>query len=172
MHRNININISNGLSLLRLLSAPVIFWLILTDRKETGAFLFLLALLTDFLDGYLARKYQQVTALGTHLDRWADKILVGATLLGILWQAQLWTGMMVWAIFVLALVVGYGISLRSKVRVTVTALGRTVLGLEGILLLLMLMDKVNYPRIALFFVLAALPALDYLRKLVAHKTIQ
>jgi CDP-diacylglycerol--glycerol-3-phosphate 3-phosphatidyltransferase len=45
--------------------------------------LFIIASITDFLDGYLARKLQQVTVLGTFLDSIADKVLTNATMLAL-----------------------------------------------------------------------------------------
>lgn len=72
-------NIPNLLTLLRILMIPV--FLLLTSVQGQiwhilGAFVFALASLTDFLDGYLARKWQVVTNFGKFADPLADKILV------------------------------------------------------------------------------------------------
>jgi len=78
------LNLPNALSLLRLFAIPVILICLLFPGR-LGSFLaalfFSLAFITDFLDGYLARKYGTVTALGKFLDPLADKILVCMTLI-------------------------------------------------------------------------------------------
>ena len=50
--------------------------------------LFLIASLTDFFDGYLARKWQQVTVVGTFLDSIADKLLTNITMLALIYPYQ------------------------------------------------------------------------------------
>ena len=73
------LNLPNVLSLGRLLVAPVLIWL-LTDSgpraAAIGAVIFLLACLSDWLDGYLARTRGLTTQLGKFLDPLADKVLV------------------------------------------------------------------------------------------------
>ncbi|MGT2756744.1 CDP-diacylglycerol--glycerol-3-phosphate 3-phosphatidyltransferase [Streptococcus ovuberis] len=73
-------NLPNSLTVLRILMIPV-FLLILTVSKSTLAhvfagIIFAIASLTDYLDGYLARKWQVVTNFGKFADPLADKILV------------------------------------------------------------------------------------------------
>jgi CDP-diacylglycerol--glycerol-3-phosphate 3-phosphatidyltransferase len=75
------VNIPNLLSIFRILLVPPLVVVLLTkfDGKEWwGLGLFVLAAVMDFLDGYLARRRQQVTRLGTLLDPAADKILISA----------------------------------------------------------------------------------------------
>ncbi|MBN2031687.1 MAG: CDP-diacylglycerol--glycerol-3-phosphate 3-phosphatidyltransferase [Deltaproteobacteria bacterium] len=78
------LNLPNALSLLRLFAIPVVVVCLLFPGRS-GSFLaalfFSIAFVTDFLDGYLARKYGTVTALGKFLDPLADKILVCVTLI-------------------------------------------------------------------------------------------
>ncbi|MEK7570152.1 MAG: CDP-alcohol phosphatidyltransferase family protein [Patescibacteria group bacterium] len=70
-----NINIPNLLSTLRMLAALPI-WLLLTANQPGWAFcVYLGALATDFLDGWIAAHYNQGTKLGMLLDPWADKVL-------------------------------------------------------------------------------------------------
>ncbi|MBO4108732.1 CDP-diacylglycerol--glycerol-3-phosphate 3-phosphatidyltransferase [Streptococcus suis] len=73
-------NIPNALTIGRILVIPI-FILLLTVWDSTishvlAAFIFALASITDYLDGYLARKWQVVTNFGKFADPMADKILV------------------------------------------------------------------------------------------------
>ena len=60
---NKNINISNTLSLFRLMSAPVVMFAIIIDRNLFALVLFIIAALTDLFDGYIARKLKEETRL-------------------------------------------------------------------------------------------------------------
>lgn len=75
--------VPNLLSILRLALIPVFLWLIL--RHEGGWAIGLLAFsgLTDYLDGYIARKYNQVTRLGKLIDPAADRLYIFTTLIGL-----------------------------------------------------------------------------------------
>ena len=86
-------NLPNKLSLLRILLIPVLlmayFWLgRYGSIIATGIFIF--AAMTDWLDGYLARKWDATTPLGAFIDPVADKLLVGVALLLILQQTPTW----------------------------------------------------------------------------------
>jgi CDP-diacylglycerol---glycerol-3-phosphate 3-phosphatidyltransferase len=72
-------NLPNLITALRIFLIPVFFLLFLTpspSRSLCAAIVFLLASATDLLDGYVARKLEQVTRLGKFLDPIADKLLV------------------------------------------------------------------------------------------------
>ena len=72
-------NLPNKISTLRLLLIPVfavLFYVDFTGHYFVAAAVFCLAAFTDFLDGYIARKYRLVTDLGKFLDSSADKVLV------------------------------------------------------------------------------------------------
>jgi CDP-diacylglycerol---glycerol-3-phosphate 3-phosphatidyltransferase len=75
------LNLPNLLTIFRILLVPILVVVLLTkfDGKEWWGFgLFLVAAVTDLLDGYIARRRQQVTRLGKLLDPAADKILISA----------------------------------------------------------------------------------------------
>ena len=78
-------NLPNKLSILRICFIPFVMFFYLqpfwTWGKIVAVVLFVLAVLTDTLDGYIARKYNMVTDLGKLLDTNADKILVLSALL-------------------------------------------------------------------------------------------
>ena len=82
--RKVALNLPNTLSLLRLVAIPVVLVCLLFPGRWWSFFAALLlsiAFITDMLDGYFARKYSAVTALGKFLDPLADKILVSMTLI-------------------------------------------------------------------------------------------
>jgi CDP-diacylglycerol---glycerol-3-phosphate 3-phosphatidyltransferase len=86
-------NLPNALTLARIFLVPLLVVVLLTKfegrlilgvRKElVGAAIFGLASLTDWLDGYLARRRKQVTTLGQLMDPLADKLLITAALLSL-----------------------------------------------------------------------------------------
>ena len=72
-----SLNLPNLLTLSRLGLAVVLFWLIYVEGFWiSAAILFVVAAATDAIDGYIARKYGQVTTLGRILDPFVDKIIV------------------------------------------------------------------------------------------------
>jgi CDP-diacylglycerol--glycerol-3-phosphate 3-phosphatidyltransferase len=80
------INLPNLLSLFRILLVPLLVAVLLTKfegREVVGLVVFLLASLTDFLDGFLARRQKKVTRLGKLLDPAADKILTSAAFIAL-----------------------------------------------------------------------------------------
>jgi CDP-diacylglycerol--glycerol-3-phosphate 3-phosphatidyltransferase/cardiolipin synthase len=84
------LTIPNILTLLRIILIPFFvgsFYLPFEWSNQLCAFLFALAAITDWLDGYLARKWQQTSPLGAFLDPVADKLMVAAALI-VLVQAQ------------------------------------------------------------------------------------
>ena len=77
------LNIPNSLTLLRIILIPVFivfFYLETRWSNSVAALIFLLAAITDFLDGYLARKLNQLSAFGAFLDPVADKLIVAVAL--------------------------------------------------------------------------------------------
>lgn len=74
-HENIY-TLPNILTFTRLLSTPAIAYFILTDKPYLATGLLLYAGLTDLIDGYIARKYNLKSVVGTILDPMADKFLM------------------------------------------------------------------------------------------------
>lgn len=88
-------NLPNKLTLIRLFLIPVfiaVFYLnVIPYNMLIAAIIFVLASITDFLDGYIARKYNLVTDLGKFLDPIADKVLVLASFIVILTKPEILT---------------------------------------------------------------------------------
>ena len=80
-------NLPNALTVARIFLVPIVVVVLLTVEIRTWAFwgasLFLVAALTDLLDGYLARRRKQVTTLGRLLDPIADKLLISSALVSL-----------------------------------------------------------------------------------------
>lgn len=78
---------ANILTVFRLLLVPFIFFLI-KNASSLGLPILALAVLTDFLDGYIARKQQQITELGQWLDPLTDRILIVAIVMALYLRDQ------------------------------------------------------------------------------------
>jgi len=72
-------NLSNSLTLFRLVLVPAFLISVIYGRLSLALFLFLLAGLTDVLDGFTARHFRQQTILGSYLDPLADKLLMAVS---------------------------------------------------------------------------------------------
>jgi len=80
------VNLPNALTLLRIFLVPILVALLLT-RTDGGLFLgtavFGVGVLTDYLDGYFARRRNQITKMGILLDPLADKLLTAAAFISL-----------------------------------------------------------------------------------------
>lgn len=77
------VTIPNVLSLIRLALVPLFLVLILLGENVAALGVLVVSSLTDFLDGVLARRLNQVTRLGQLLDPAADRLFIFATLIGL-----------------------------------------------------------------------------------------
>ena len=74
-------NLPNIITILRLFLTPLIVWLVLSENYILGFIFFVFSGLSDALDGYLAKKLNQSSLLGSYLDPIADKVLIVSTIL-------------------------------------------------------------------------------------------
>lgn len=98
------LNLPNQLTSLRLLLAVIQFALMVWDYYLASMVLFIIAASTDWLDGYYARKYGQVTTLGRILDPFADKVIVCGTfifLVAVPLMAHVPYGLRAWMVVVI-----------------------------------------------------------------------
>jgi len=75
--------IPNLLTFLRVLLVPVMVVLVVGGFMRISLFLFVLSAITDYMDGFVARRYSGVTGMGTLLDPIADKVLTSALLISL-----------------------------------------------------------------------------------------
>ena len=105
-------NVANIITVVRILMAPVFIWLLLDDDGELGylryiaAGLFVLAIVTDTVDGILARRQNLVTDFGKILDPIADKVLIGGALVALSILGELW-----WWVTIVILIREFGITI-------------------------------------------------------------
>jgi CDP-diacylglycerol---glycerol-3-phosphate 3-phosphatidyltransferase len=82
----LKLNLPNSLTLTRIFLVPFLVVVLLTKfdgREIVGLLIFLTATVTDFFDGWLARRRGQITTLGTLLDPIADKLLISAAFISL-----------------------------------------------------------------------------------------
>src|SRR3990167_9448430 len=80
----VKFNIPNNITIIRVALIPLFAVVLLSKipyRNELAAFIFAMLSVSDFLDGYFARKKQQVTEFGKLIDPIADKLLVSTALI-------------------------------------------------------------------------------------------
>jgi CDP-diacylglycerol---glycerol-3-phosphate 3-phosphatidyltransferase len=176
-------NLPNALTLARIFLVPLLVVVLLTKfegrlilgiRKElVGAAIFGLASLTDWLDGYLARRRGQVTALGQLMDPLADKLLITAALLSLV-QMDLAPA---WMVLVMlgrefAVTVLRGVAYARGVVIAASPLGKFKMASQVVAILLLIL---GYDHLQQFFILgkialwvavitAVASGLDYYRR--------
>lgn len=173
------VNLANALTVMRLLLVPVFLLALFAEggydaKTRTAAFvIFAVAIITDRLDGALARNYGMVTEFGTLADPIADKALIGAALIGLSMLGELW-----WWVTVLVLVREIGITLlrfavlhrgvipasrggKLKTLVQAVGIGLLILPLTGPWLV------TAWVVMAVAVVLTVVTGVDYVRSAVA-----
>ena len=176
-------NLPNALTLGRIFLIPLLVVVLLTNfegrmifgvRKEiVGALIFALAAWTDRLDGYLASRRRQVTALGQLIDPLADKLLITSALVSLValdlapaWMVAVILGRELGVTVLRSIAYSRGISIAAsplgklKMVAEVTAIVLLILGRDY------LQDYFVLGQVALWVVLAAalLSAFDYYRR--------
>lgn len=138
-------NLPNGLTLSRIFLVPLLVVVLLTrtERWELiGGVIFAIAALTDWLDGYLARRRGQVTNLGIMLDPIADKLLISAAFISLV-QMQLAPAWMV------VIVVGRefavmglrSIAISQGITIPASWLGKGKMTTQSLAILLLILGK-------------------------------
>ena len=119
-------NVPNALTAFRIVLVPLFAWMLLAHPDEPGwrvttAGVFTVAILTDSLDGHLARKHNLVTRFGKLADPIADKALTGTALICLSVIGELW-----WWVTIVILVREWGITVMrfAMLRYGVMAAGR------------------------------------------------
>ena len=180
------LNLPNALTLGRIFLVPLLVVVLLTKfegrvilgvpKEIVGALIFGLASLTDWLDGYLARRRKQVTTLGQLMDPLADKLLVTAAFVSLV-QMDLAPAWMVAVILgrEFAVTVLRSIAHARGVTISASPLGKFKMASQVVAILLLILSPVSdaylrplvlLGRIALWVavVAAVASAVDYYRR--------
>lgn len=142
------LNVPNSLTLLRIVAIPLFVLAFLWDAPWSNLVAFLifsLAAVTDWLDGYLARKWGQTSAFGAFLDPVADKLIIATALVLVVYRDGGETMMLALAA---AVIIGREITIsalrewmagfgqRGKVRVSVIGKLKTIAQMVALLFLI------------------------------------
>ncbi|MBH0117925.1 CDP-diacylglycerol--glycerol-3-phosphate 3-phosphatidyltransferase [Salinibacterium sp. NG253] len=179
-----NANIANIVTVVRIFLAPLFIWMLLFDDGEMGlirylaAALFIFAIVTDTVDGHLARGRNLITNVGIILDPIADKILTGGALVALSILGEL-----PWWITILILVREFGITIYrfavlSKVVVPASRGGKLKTVLQAVAISLFLVPLftvlgpwvlwVNWFVMAIAFILTMYTGIEYLWRAWRH----
>lgn len=185
--RGTHLSLPNVLTYGRILAVPALvgclYWLHGDVARWSAFALFILASITDWLDGYLARAWEQQSTLGRMLDPIADKLLVGAVLMMLVHDNTI-AGFSIWAAIIILcreiLVSGlreFLAELNVKIHVSQLAKWKTALQLIALAVLLAgpaaekLLPGVTNLGLALLWMAALLTlwtGYDYLKAGVLH----
>ena len=180
-------NLPNSLTVTRIFLVPLLVVVLLTKfegrqilgvpKEIVGAAIFGLASLTDWLDGYLARRRKQVTAFGKVIDPLADKLLICAALISLV-QLELATAWMVWIIIGREFAVTglRSLAYARGIAIPASPLGKIKMVAEVVAILALILSQVGTDgernelyligQVALWVVVAAalVSAADYFRR--------
>ena len=178
-------NIANILTMSRIAAIPLIAALLFFDQPllRWAAFaLYAIACITDFFDGYIARRMAQVSALGRFLDPIADKLLVGVTLFMLAALGRISAPAILPALVILAreiLVSGLREHLATlRVRLPVSRLAKWKTGIQMAAIVVLLIGDAGPAALSLRFIgegllwvaaaLTLVTGYDYLRAGLVH----
>ena len=75
--------VPNAISFVRLGLVPVFYWLLVTGQDSAALGILIAATASDFIDGFIARRFNQVTRLGALLDPASDRLFIAACVIGL-----------------------------------------------------------------------------------------
>ena len=106
VYERVGLNLPNLISLGRLLLVPLAIWLILGGRYGAAFWVFIVAGVSDALDGFIAKHFDRRTRFGALLDPIADKALLVSVYVTLGLAHQLWTSLVILVVFRDVLIVG------------------------------------------------------------------
>jgi cardiolipin synthase len=119
--------VPNVISFVRLVTVPIFFWLLVSGDFYWALVVLLFASTSDFIDGLIARKFNQITRLGMYLDPISDRLFIAASVLALVIRDMIPVALVAAIIArdVLLLVVFLARKLRIRDAPRVTFVGKT-----------------------------------------------
>ena len=155
-----NFSIPNLISLLRLLMIPLILWLYLDGKLWTAVILVIISGITDAVDGYIARRFNQVTPLGKVLDPLADKLTQIALGVCLLSQFPAITPLVIVLIIKELLMLFWGLRLLQSGQQPFSALwwGKisTFAFYAGVIIIMLFSQQLGTPGVAIISIVITL----------------
>ena len=170
------VNIPNALTLVRIALLPAVVWRFKAGDMLGALLAYLTAMVTDAVDGVIARRFNQITALGKLLDPIADKLSL-ITLLSLFvadGQIPLWV-LLLMLLKEITLVIGGGVALKRGIVVSALPIGKvtTVSFVVSIILRFLgyapMADTLLYVSVVLSMVALAWYSMDLMKKLRASE---
>lgn len=176
-------SLPNLITLGRVILVPVVFWLLITNQLQLAFLLFLVAGVSDGVDGFLAKRFNWQTELGAYLDPIADKLLIVCIFiaLGVTERLPLWLVILVVSrdvLIVIAVILSWlmenptpmkPLSVSKFNTVAQILLAGTVLADQAYML------RLDGPILVLIWITAGLTVASlvaYLRLWLKHMTLQ
>ncbi len=152
-----HLNLATRVTLVRVLAIPLIFQLIFEGRLLAAGLSFLVAALTDWLDGFLARRMNEVTQLGRMVDPSIDGIICFLTFVSLYLTGHIPIGLMLLVALRYGILVTGAVSLKATLGhlpVRATFLGRFFYFIQYGLLVIYLLSEGGLPRLVFLIPLA------------------
>ena len=154
-------NVPNMLTMLRLFLVPVLFYALVQGRYGWALAIFLIAAVSDGLDGWIARRFHQQTRLGAILDPIADKLLVVTAVITLTWLGFLPLWLTVLIISRDLLIIGGSMAyqlLIGAIEIAPTRLSKVNTVVQFLLIVLVLIHTASgwqYPDLLMIFIIAS-----------------
>jgi CDP-diacylglycerol--glycerol-3-phosphate 3-phosphatidyltransferase len=140
-------NLANRISIFRIVLVPIFIAFLLIDIEHgdiIATIVFIIAAFSDFLDGYIARRYNQITDLGKFIDPLADKLLVSAALICLVEMGRISAWIVILIIGREFMVTGVrGIAATNNVVIAASKWGKLKTVTQMITIVFLLLE--NYP---------------------------
>ena len=172
------LNLANFLTLLRIAAIPIVvvcFYSPMEYARPIAAVLFGLAAVTDMIDGWVARRFGQMSRFGEFLDPVADKLMVAITLVMLVQADSGW-----FEDIIAMIIIGREITIsalrewmatigeRANVKVDVTGKIKTTLQMFGIAFMVYQNDFLGLPIYTIGFVLLVLAAIMTIWSMIVY----
>lgn len=147
------LTVASCITLVRLLLSPVVVYFVKQQDWVTASFIFIVAALTDLLDGFVARRFNQQSKVGQLLDPIADKVLIMSTLYSLFFNIDVnhLSEICIFALIgkeLIFLVAGAWLKIRYNFFITPSKLSRVVSLAEIALIIFFFTSLILYAKVS------------------------